>query len=750
MFSNCHHHDDAERVVIILDDHDKFMEQLLNSKYKQERNLSCYKQILKYLTNTRGLILKYYELPVILRRDRRFITEIAQTFEFYQQLPEEFKSDKQVMLNCFKKKVFNGSDIKSGYIPSNLMNDRKFILELIEGNPTCLYLVPKEREFVLAAMKHDIIYLGFLPGSEKKNESYMWELFLKNWENLRFASGELLNNPSFAIKVRKHDTNTFNYYCGRPHLAVHARDKFRNNREYVLFAILHGKADFTMIKKVFQADLEIKMANNIKTDASLWKLKEEWANDKEMILKYVKHNSNILKFINLELLQDYEFNIKLIYKNIESIQFINECNTNFKQLFTQSDKTELISRYLSNKKFNINSKIINPTNIRAFGSKINYIHFIEEYLNENDLIYITSNIDGQACYGLLNVISNKKIFNECLQLWKITVKKHYSCYELFNIKYTKQDIIEIISSMHESPFPFLAHIDRNVFSSESEVLLIAIQTHFKCFELASKELKSDLNFIRKSVNLNRNIIKVIDLQIVQDNLDLLIIYINYKLKINTMYGYQNSAHALNPLINILAKHLQNEDTVLQLVEIPQFVNLFYGHIDINLRSSEEFCLKILKTDLNNATKIPNLIKYRNFIIEFLKEGKSITFIPKIFEQDEEFLHLFFKNWNRTEYLPILPADEIFIGILIKELKINPSIYRNFNNSDPLKHNWDILLNVARDVNSCLVFPTTIWQDENFKLELVKRGIFPPSFLKHFNSILNDMDLIVENGFYLIQ
>ena len=120
----------------------------------------------------------------------RTIAKIKQDTHYYQSLPIEYRSNKEITLEAV-----NQYGLALDYTSQKLQNDKEVVLEAVKQNPFSLQLTSKElkndKEVVLTAAKQNGVSLQFASRELKNDKEVVLEAVKQNPGSLRFASTEI-------------------------------------------------------------------------------------------------------------------------------------------------------------------------------------------------------------------------------------------------------------------------------------------------------------------------------------------------------------------------------------------------------------------------------------------------------------------------------------------------------------------------------------------------------------------------------
>ena len=219
-----------------------------------------------------------------------------------ENLPEEFKKDKDVVLAAIKQ---GGSNLQ--YADESLKKDKEIVLEAVKQEGYALEYagesLKKDREIVLEAVKQYANALEYADDSLKKDRDVVLEAVKQNGVAFEYADESLKQDKEIILIAIKDYGAALEY----------ADDSLKKDKEIVLIAV---KQDGNALQYA---------------DDSLKK-------DKEIVREAVKRSNEAIQYID-ESLKEY-----FLKYTLESSELNYSClDVNLKEI----DSTEKLNKYLS-------------------------------------------------------------------------------------------------------------------------------------------------------------------------------------------------------------------------------------------------------------------------------------------------------------------------------------------------------------------------------------------------------------------
>ena len=200
---------------------------------------------------------------------------------------ERLKNDKEYMLKAVSKNSWN---IK--YASDELKNDKDFMLKAIEIDGWCILSTNEDfrmnEDFMLEAIKLNSWSINLIPPILRNNEEFMLKAIKENYLCLEYISNELLSNSEIINRV-------FEFV----NISKYSSNTMLSDENTILEAVKNG--EFFCFANV---------GNNIR-------------NNRELMLKAIKLNSDCIGYSSNDLLNDSDYMIEVITINPKCINFAN-------------------------------------------------------------------------------------------------------------------------------------------------------------------------------------------------------------------------------------------------------------------------------------------------------------------------------------------------------------------------------------------------------------------------------------------
>lgn len=439
-----------------------------------ENHCKCFKyeSVKKYIEYYDDKKFIYNLLSKELQNDIDICCEIVKHGELPIWLSEDMKTNRNVLLQALKSKIYNSHDCNRykyyENLPQELKQDKEFLLEIIIMNLHLFlkYNIYNDKEFLTQSIKksHWLLY-KYLPKDIRDDkemvinllkEEYISDHLLDHLYNkdtiLENLSEELYNDKQFILEIIKIYPKSFNYaseilrndpeiynqvlneecfgtvYFNLPkHLQTNvnlmlkyiSKNSFiippeninmnvRNNKEIMMKLLQISKGIYNYASNELKLDKEF-ILNALKYDNEIIIDLDYWKNDKEIILGI---NNINLEHVSEELRNNFNIALSAVIGNIENLEFISNDLLNDIKFIEELLQNEYILRWNG---YRIINKL--PKNILENKEYVKIIckyttnYNIFQYLN-SDFEFMLSFIDvlNPFRYASRELKSNNEFF----------------------------------------------------------------------------------------------------------------------------------------------------------------------------------------------------------------------------------------------------------------------------------------------------------------------------------------------------
>ena len=296
--------------------------------------------------------------------------------EFVKNLPEKFRDDRDIMLQCVRDNVDN---LK--YVSSELKDNKEFILNILKNNNVFVISGGEEVDGEPIAF-HSVIILNNVSERLRNDKDIVSESIKSDSRNIKFMADELKNNKDFILEITNNSKGEWfieNYIRHvfsteeKPSLAYLPK-KFQDNKEIVLSMIEKDvdnlkfvsdrlKNDNDFIVKALKINtssenfLKENLINNkdknvllARSYVSFFELGEEQKNDKDLALKVLSNNGHQLKYYTSEEIKsDKNIVLNAIKNNPIAFKWASNKLKNDKNIALVAMKRGMNLKYASDK-----------------------------------------------------------------------------------------------------------------------------------------------------------------------------------------------------------------------------------------------------------------------------------------------------------------------------------------------------------------------------------------------------------------
>ena len=205
---------------------------------------------------------------------------------FWDSIDDKLKEDEDVLLAA----CINDSAIE--YIPSRLLNNRKFILKCAKINGSILKYIDKkfcdDEEIVTAGVKENGFCLEHVSERLRNNKKISLTAISRFGHGFEYISEELKSDKKIIIKCLKKSDDSFQYLnekdrdndyfaslaCYRNGYSIQfASERIRDNKKIALYAVNSNPFSYSYLSKRLKKDKEVIKAYKIskKKEQIRWK-----------------------------------------------------------------------------------------------------------------------------------------------------------------------------------------------------------------------------------------------------------------------------------------------------------------------------------------------------------------------------------------------------------------------------------------------------------------------------------------------
>lgn len=452
-----------------------------------------YKDDEKIVFQTFNNNFQYSEISKRLLDTKSFVLKLIDEYHgygIYPFLSDRLKHDYTVITYVIKT--------IPNEIPKDIMNDRQFILHLVQLNPEYIYHLSLElqndREIIFKIIQNDFYYFFKFHSIIKDDMEILEYLVSKHGELLDYVTKDMfkdrriillaLDNQGKILNVPKENwkQSIYTTLSNINVINILPSNLVENDREFLFKSLRKGLTTLSLKYIVKNHDIEMiieSIADH--PDHIIPDLKERFLllpkksmNDKEILLKMVQKEPKVLKFISSKIKSSVPFALKAV-KTIGAFNYLTKLKKNTKVILESLKSGD--PYYSEN--YSIN---------RKYPEIIKYMLELNPYLlptgcKEKSLIL--------AAYKKSIVITNDKLDEQVLndkEFIKQLIDLNPNSFDFFMYENYKNDREMVRYGLERNPDIF-ERIHYNEFDKELRLFLVKIKPKF--YQYYPKEYQND-------------------------------------------------------------------------------------------------------------------------------------------------------------------------------------------------------------------------------------------------------------------
>lgn len=353
---------------------------------------------IRYSKN-RQQLLQY--APESIKKDREVVMNSILGSEYFHNIDDSFKKDKEFVLEYMEKSNSFWSYIS---FPIEIQNDEEVIKKCLEKSADVFSYLPfakrKDRSFVINCLKENGLIYKHIPKFFNKDVELAQIAFEQNISSIQYISksvvSKFLKDKSIAEKMLEESLSYFEY------LPL----KMRNDKNFITPYITKSPGLIRFLGKQIFNDVEFVNGFSNTYMISQFSIysylaKSNLLNNNEFALKAISVDETIYKYIPLELKKDINFNIKAMEVKRDIYPFLNE---------DIKENIHILSKLFSSEKIRIQkSTWSREEDKHEYVSKLISSKVLEKYLsNEEYLRHVGKHYHPPELYIKLQTIFLKE------------------------------------------------------------------------------------------------------------------------------------------------------------------------------------------------------------------------------------------------------------------------------------------------------------------------------------------------------
>eukprot|EP01080_Neovahlkampfia_damariscottae_P007557 gene7557-11880_t len=480
------HHEENEKEILAEVNCDTFDFQL-DSPFINFTNKSPFKNQEEQTTQEK---LNYQNVLLESIKQKRLFS--------FELIPDSFKQDIEVIKSLL---IQNEKEYQN--IPKELQNDKSIMMEVVSKNQKIYQNLKNELkndEEIINTFIENKGSFYFIPSEKKKKKSIALKAMIIDGSQLRYCPEEFKND--LDIVKEAFIQNRFSI--------DHIGEEIKNNVEFALYVVSMKPLDIQYFNETVRSNHQVAY-NAIKKDQSAIRFLPPIAlSDKDLAIQIISINGKLINRFSNSILNDFEIQKKALEQNGLSLIYFNQPNKELINIALKKTPSSL--EYLS-KEYYTKENVLNGIKDGLPNDKIpieffeNYDFCLEVaasrgelYVKFNNEIKKDIKIINAAALSYPNILSKipKEILNN-IDFANEMIERDHKNWEYFQefFENNKEIVLKVVNKDGKKLFNCSLEL-----RDDDDVVETAITQNGTSLLFASERLKQNLNFVKKMLKTN--------------------------------------------------------------------------------------------------------------------------------------------------------------------------------------------------------------------------------------------------------